>query len=448
MPELPPSRFFDVVRPPKGIAARLTGPERERETGGSRADVPSLSLSPGLSNVPYLTAPVADAKLKLIGELFGIPELAPNPLTTYRTRSGATWDVSLPPVERPHAYVMAEVRPASVKLRVEGSAARRHRLMHPGAHSRRSLPVEVRPALAPGSNDLSTFVSRLGALSLADLNAKAGNRGIVSEFSEKSKDRLRSLTKDLQALGVEADLMLTLTYPGDWKSCVPCGRTAKRHLQAMKSRLGRYFRKLGFTWSALWFLEFQKRGAPHFHLIIWGPAMKHLDHRRARRWALNAWADIVAHPDPIHRARGRKAGTGLDIMRSRHFGYASKYADKRSQKTVPDEYKNVGRFWGLWNYKPPPPVLLSFTASYNDLLSLAARLFRCVREHSRYFGIRIFKMLTGPDSELGFDRNGEANFNIDRCKSNPPNSSFTVFGVAAVKVVTSFLPVPPPVALA
>ena len=299
MPELPPSRFFDVVRPPRGIAGRLTSTERERESERSPAGARSLSLSPGLSNVPYLTASVPDAKLKLLGELFGIPELAPKPRDLYKTRSGAIWDVSLPPAGRPHAYVMAEVRPASVKLRVESPDARRHRLMHPGAHSRLSLPVEVRPAFGPGSNDLSTFVTRLGALSLADLNAKRGNRGLVSEFSEKSKGRLRSLTHDLQALGVEADLMLTLTYPGDWKSCVPCGRTAKRHLQAMKSRLGRYFRKLGYEWSALWFLEFQKRGAPHFHLIIWGPTMRLLDHRRARRWALSAWADIVSHPDPV-----------------------------------------------------------------------------------------------------------------------------------------------------
>lgn len=397
------SAFFDrIARPPaaEAVTVRLRPAEPKK----------------GLSNVPYHAASVPDAKLLLLGELFGIPELGAKSPDTYRTRSGRSWDVSLPPSERPHAYLMAEVRAASVKLRLESPDARRHRFLHPGAHSRRSLPSEVRRVFrSDPRDDSAAFLARLASLSLSDLQAKAGHRSLITEFSEKSQARLRSIAHELQALGIEADFMLTLTYPGPWRDAVPCGKTAKRHLQAMKKRLARYFRKLGYNWSALWFLEFQTRGAPHFHLIIWGPALKHLDFRRARRWLLDAWADIVNHPDPLHRARGRKAGTGFDQMRTRHFGYASKYASKKSQKLVPERYQNVGRFWGLWQFRLPPPTTFAIGASSDLLQKLSLQLVIAVHKHSVPFANRICGLL----------------------EADKPNGSITVFGQKAARAVLS-----------
>lgn len=51
-------------------------------------------------------------------------------------------------------------------------------------------------------------------------------------------------------------------------------------------------------------------------------------------------------------------------MRSKHFGYAVKYATKTEQKEVPESFRDVGRFWGCWNYKHPEPVTLQFDFSH------------------------------------------------------------------------------------
>jgi hypothetical protein len=85
-------------------------------------------------------------------------------------------------------------------------------------------------------------------------------------------------------------------------------------------------------------LEFQQRGAPHFHIFV--------THPTELKWVSQKWYDIVNSEDPRHlragtkceRLRGGKAAT---------ISYASKYACKMAQKDVPEGYENVGRFWGV-----------------------------------------------------------------------------------------------------
>ncbi len=437
--DLPRSDFFDIIKrhrrgPGPAIHGHSAKPVSERSSVSSarRSTTQRHSHSQGLSNVPKQAATVTDPKLRLLGELFGIPELIPKPENTYRARSGKLWDVSLPTkTAEPHAYVSAEVRPASVKFRAVSPGNRRRRFLHPGLSSRLPPPKEVRQAFLPGSyNDIGALAHDLTrVLTMADLKIK-GSRGVITEFSEKSRTRLASVCADLQALGVKPGFMLTLTYPGAWQSCVPDGKESKRHLHAMRKRLTRYLKRQGFgPWSALWFAEFQTRGAPHYHMIGWGPLLKYADMRRIRRWSLDAWADIISHPDPVHRARGRKAGTKFERMRKEHFGYAAKYASKMQQKSVPDGYSNVGRFWGLWNYKLPPPLVLDGQMTRADLFKLTCKLAATISKHSTHFTSRIFNQLTGPNS-LNEIYGGEY---LD--KDFEPDTCLTVFGQDAARVV-------------
>jgi hypothetical protein len=62
--------------------------------------------------------------------------------------------------------------------------------------------------------------------------------------------------------------MLTLTYPGDWLAVAPNGEAVKRHLAALAKR---YERVWGEPLVCIWKLEFQARGAPHFHLSTTPP---------------------------------------------------------------------------------------------------------------------------------------------------------------------------------
>jgi len=137
--------------------------------------------------------------------------------------------------------------------------------------------------------------------------------------------------------------MLTLTYPSSY----PCnGAESKRHLKRMLDEIKReYLRhccRNGIvddgTFSLFWFLEFQNRGAPHYHIFgTWFPG---------KLWLSSRWYEICGTDDDRHF----RAGTRIEILRRGRAGtvsYASKYAAKLAQKSVPEGYENVGRFWGI-----------------------------------------------------------------------------------------------------
>jgi len=101
----------------------------------------------------------------------------------------------------------------------------------------------------------------------------------------------------------------------------------------------------------LWFLEFQKRGAPHIHVLIRGMRVSRVN----QTWLSETWYRICNTGDIKHLA----AGTRLERIRkqdgARH--YTVKYAFKMRQKVVPEGYRNVGRFWG--HSKSVKPTLRS-----------------------------------------------------------------------------------------
>jgi hypothetical protein len=151
--------------------------------------------------------------------------------------------------------------------------------------------------------------------------------------------------------------MLTLTYPGDWLAVAPNGEAVKRHLAALAKR---YERVWGEPLVCIWKLEFQARGAPHFHLSTTPPmgfstivdpdtgVLRSVDFKT---WLSHAWAEIVAHPDPEQRCRHRAAGTGVDYAEGikltdprRMAVYFAKYGiggRKDYQHRVPPEWLSV-----------------------------------------------------------------------------------------------------------
>jgi hypothetical protein len=168
--------------------------------------------------------------------------------------------------------------------------------------------------------------------------------------------------------------MLTLTYPADWLTVAPDGRTVKKHLDTFRKR---YLRAWGEALICVWKLEFQRRGAPHFHILLVPPHGKAGEYRLAmakrrrpaigdglpfRQWVSITWADIVNHPDPEERRKHEAAGTGLDFAEGlratdpkrvavyflKHGGASA----KEYQHIVPEPWrepgKGPGRFWGYW----------------------------------------------------------------------------------------------------
>jgi hypothetical protein len=85
----------------------------------------------------------------------------------------------------------------------------------------------------------------------------------------------------------------------------------------------------------VWRLEPQLRGAPHYHLILWG-------WRIEREWVSRAWWEVVGSGEETHL----KAGTNVQQARS-HDGaiaYCSKYLGKRPPGC---QWERPGRWWGL-----------------------------------------------------------------------------------------------------
>jgi hypothetical protein len=161
-------------------------------------------------------------------------------------------------------------------------------------------------------------------------------RGAINHFSLGAAVRMRRYLRESASDYRE---MVTLTYPGFFPSN---GKQVKEHLRRFLQECKReYIRSIGDDglYSAFWFLEFQARGAPHFHIFATWSADKD--------WVARTWYFIVGSDDDRHL----RAGTRVEFIRSGRAGtisYATKYAAKQEQKAVPSDYENVGRFWGVY----------------------------------------------------------------------------------------------------
>ena len=213
--------------------------------------------------------------------------------------------------------------------------------------------------------------------------ASAARRGVVREFSSRSRGRLLGRIRDLEAECITPYAMLTLTYPGDWRAVAPNGRTVKRHMKAFRKRWERFCRSVGASGGALWFLEFQKRGAPHVHLDVWFGEGS-VDPRVARRWLSRAWAEVVG-AEGVEFEKHVRAGTQFALLRHSDFRYAAKYASKIEQKTVPPAFAGVGRLWGTWGYRPPKPVTVSVRATWEEASALVGVVASRLQDYAPRF---------------------------------------------------------------
>lgn len=185
----------------------------------------------------------------------------------------------------------------------------------------------------------------------------------ITGWSRKSRARMveRLCTLDYAPLFPAGRLpaMVTLTYPGEWESVAPNGKSVKAHLKALRKRWSRTW---GEDLACVWKLEFQRRGAPHFHLLCSPPHGLTADGENFRSWLSRSWAEIVAHRDPEQYRRHLVAGTGLDWnegLRSTdpkrvavYFTKHGAFAAKEYQHNVPELWQKPGagpgRFWGYW----------------------------------------------------------------------------------------------------
>jgi hypothetical protein len=198
-------------------------------------------------------------------------------------------------------------------------------------------------------------------------NEKHAKRGEVRGFTAKARKRFLTFVASLRVDVLP--LFLTLTYPADWPH-------EWQHWKEHLSHFGVTLIRKWFGASAVWKLEPQDRGAPHFHLMVWGvPFMP-------AEWLAKVWYEIVGSGDPRHL----KAGTSVE--RARSFKGVMCYAGKKylgKEVQLPRGWGKVGRFWGVLGRKSlPRSRVVTWTVSRRH----ADRFRRIVRKRLRSKGVR------------------------------------------------------------
>jgi hypothetical protein len=162
---------------------------------------------------------------------------------------------------------------------------------------------------------------------------KLAPRGEILAFTLKARRRCLKTFASLDQTRIpQKPIFLTLTYPltypADWG-------VWKRHLQSFWKRLERAFPNV----AGIWRIELQARGAPHFHILLFGVSWLKLDVWRA------AWHEIVGNW-PGH---GRTQG--MHVKRVKHWrqaaAYTAKYLAKSESPREAAQLRPIGRHWGV-----------------------------------------------------------------------------------------------------
>lgn len=162
-----------------------------------------------------------------------------------------------------------------------------------------------------------------------------GKRDRITGFSEGSRRRLR---KYVHAVRRDArPLFVTLTY----HEHIPDPDECKRDLDVFCKRLKRAYGHAGIIWK----MEPQRRGYPHFHLLIYGVSFIPI------HWLVECWHDVTAETSAKHRVSGVdiERGVGRD---GKLQVYLAKYFSKTHTHWPglpgPDTaWEHPGRVWGI-----------------------------------------------------------------------------------------------------
>lgn len=197
-------------------------------------------------------------------------------------------------------------------------------------------------------------------------------RGQVQGFSFRSRSRL--MAKISQLRKHHMPLFVTLTYPDqypvEWEEF-------KADLHRFMVALTKKYPKAGLIWK----LEFQKRGAAHYHCMVWGVELE-----VAQDYIPKLWHKIAGHKDENHLLfhQGKLAGSRqcVEAVRSWHGvkSYASKYLAKLDERT-----ERTGRFWGVVGKVPFSP-LVSFVIDIKTALEFRRAMAKRTGMKFKRFG--------------------------------------------------------------
>ena len=240
-------------------------------------------------------------------------------------------------------------------------------------------PFELTPLVdqsyivAPPSIEVQEHLTTL-RLGLSKENPYQGvrrTRGKVVAFSKSSRLRLMRTLSAVRWSTLPPPAWCTLTYHhADDVSSERAVHDLQVWLHFVQVKVGKC--------HYLWRLEMQKRGVPHFHVILWpasdAPAWQTAKHRQ---WLESTWHQVVSPGDKAHARHGAKV---LPLDSYRHASrYISKYVSKEANADS-DTYR--GRRWAT-SHKLPMDILLSSDLSGRAALLLRRKLRKYLRSTTR-----------------------------------------------------------------
>ena len=131
-------------------------------------------------------------------------------------------------------------------------------------------------------------------------------------------------------------IFVTLTYPREYPEDP---EVCKNHLKALRKRLQRMFG----DFAAFWRLGIQRRGALHFHLLLFvGTSFGTVG--ELRRFISASWYEVTGKVAEGHLR------TGTRVETVRRWREVTSYVERYMAK--PEEFPErlqTGRIWGVWN---------------------------------------------------------------------------------------------------
>jgi hypothetical protein len=193
-----------------------------------------------------------------------------------------------------------------------------------------------------------------------------GIRDRIRGFSRASRRnlllRLASINRSAFKAFKGRLISITLTYPHEYPEDP---EVCKNHLKALRRRLQREFGEF----AGFWRMGIQKRGAFHFHLLLFvGPSVGSMG--ELRRFISSSWYEVTGKVSEGHL----RTGTSVDVVKK--WKQATSYAERYMAK--PEEFPEglqTGRIWGIWNKELLPIRWETAQVSLRDAFKIR-RIYR------------------------------------------------------------------------
>lgn len=232
----------------------------------------------------------------------------------------------------------------------------------------RSEPVQIHAYVSSAKGGSLSHISFVDGEtgSRTGTTRGGGVRGKVTGFSKSSR---RNLLRRLASINRSAFrayegrlISITLTYPKEYPEDP---ETCKGHLKALRKRLTREFG----PFSGYWRLGIQRRGAWHFHVLLFVPP-SFGKVKEVRNFVAFSWYQVCGEVSEGHLL------AGTHVKEIRKWRSATSYMEKYVAK--PERFPEgveTGRVWGVWNGEMLPVRWETVKVSLKDAYKIR-RIYR------------------------------------------------------------------------